>query len=184
MTRIEFFVPGTPRPQTRQKFRVVQRRGAAGGKPGDYVPIPYGDHTKAEKQRIAAYFLKRNPATEESRLRFFGPVVLLVDAHFRVPKSLTKAERAARIWHTQKPDADNLLKLVKDALTGVAWKDDSQVVMSAACKVWDDENEGVGVTILQVAGIGEHVVEEWQAMTREVNLFLWHAGQDLMERLA
>lgn len=33
--------------------------------------------------------------------------------------------------HTRRPDADNMIKLVKDALNGVFWRDDSQVQISA-----------------------------------------------------
>jgi len=181
MTRIEFFVPGKPRPQTRQKFRVAQRRGASGGKPGDYVPIPYGDSTGKEKSRVASICLAA--MAKASAVMHNGPVALLVNAHFHVPTSLSKREAASRVWHTQKPDADNLLKLVKDALTGVAWHDDAQVFAPYPIKTWSQEQEGVEVVILQLDPAPEKAVEEWQAMVREVNLFLWHAGQDLAERL-
>jgi len=33
------------------------------------------------------------------------------------------------------PDLDNLLKLVMDALNGVAWRDDRQVIVAAATKI-------------------------------------------------
>ena len=32
------------------------------------------------------------------------------------------------IWPTKRPDGDNVLKLVADALNGVAYEDDSQIV--------------------------------------------------------
>lgn len=60
-----------------------------------------------------------------------GTVQLKVEAIFDIPKSWSKADRAAALdgslEYTGKPDADNILKLVMDALNGVAWVDDSQV---------------------------------------------------------
>lgn len=49
--------------------------------------------------------------------------------------------------HTQKPDRDKLERAVLDALTGVAYVDDSQVVAGIALKRWADEGEPAGVHI-------------------------------------
>lgn len=53
-------------------------------------------------------------------------------AYRSTPKSFSKKKTAAAergdILPVTKPDADNYLKGVKDALKGVIWKDDSQVV--------------------------------------------------------
>lgn len=61
-----------------------------------------------------------------------APVTLKVDALFSVPKSYSKARaascRANEARPTAKPDADNILKAVADALNGVAYSDDSAVV--------------------------------------------------------
>ena len=40
------------------------------------------------------------------------------------------------VIHAKRPDTDNLVKLVKDALTGVYWKDDSQVQIGGAFKLY------------------------------------------------
>lgn len=63
-----------------------------------------------------------------------GPLGIAVTAYRSMPKYLSKypAKAAAAergdILPVTKPDADNYLKGVKDALKGVIWKDDSQVV--------------------------------------------------------
>ncbi|MGF7050396.1 Holliday junction resolvase RusA-like endonuclease [Paenibacillus sp. DS2015] len=63
-----------------------------------------------------------------------GPIGMMVSVYRSMPKYLSKyPEKAAaaergEILPTSKPDADNYLKGVKDALKGVIWKDDSQVV--------------------------------------------------------
>jgi Holliday junction resolvase RusA-like endonuclease len=57
---------------------------------------------------------------------------LRVDIYRPIPKNFSKkkTEQAERgvIRPTTKPDADNYVKGVKDALKNVIWKDDSQVV--------------------------------------------------------
>lgn len=58
---------------------------------------------------------------------------------------------ASKVWktkpmpaehHTKKPDLDNLMKSLKDALTGVVWRDDSQVTAVTASKLIADGYEG------------------------------------------
>ena len=41
---------------------------------------------------------------------------------------------AAKFPHTIKPDCDNLIKAVKDALNGITWADDSQVYAETSVK--------------------------------------------------
>lgn len=66
------------------------------------------------------------------------PVELEVLARFPIPKSFSQKKRGAvldsEILPTKKPDADNILKLVADALNGVAYEDDAQVVRMEVCK--------------------------------------------------
>lgn len=69
-----------------------------------------------------------------------GPVHLTVRAYMPIPPSCSRAEHARRLgaWHMQKPDADNIAKLIKDAANGVVYKDDSQVASLTVLKVWSD----------------------------------------------
>lgn len=60
------------------------------------------------------------------------PVSLDVVAYFPIPQSWSNIKKMAvmdgDILPTKKPDADNILKLVADALNGEAYEDDAQVV--------------------------------------------------------
>lgn len=58
---------------------------------------------------------------------FDGPVSLTVNAWFLRPKSTTKKRREARTWKSTRPDADNICKIIMDAMNGVVYRDDSQV---------------------------------------------------------
>ena len=53
---------------------------------------------------------------------FDGPLAVLIHAWVKTPK---KGKHAHPIV---KPDADNLAKLVCDALNGIVWHDDKQIV--------------------------------------------------------
>lgn len=47
-----------------------------------------------------------------------------------------KLQRHLGRFHAQRPDADNLTKLVGDALNGIAYLDDSQIAETFARNVW------------------------------------------------
>lgn len=60
------------------------------------------------------------------------PVRVRIDAYYDTPKSESKKKLrnmlAGLLFPTKKPDWDNIGKIVCDALNGIAWKDDAQIV--------------------------------------------------------
>lgn len=57
-----------------------------------------------------------------------GPLRLTLTCVFpRTKGQVWKKRPMPRMWHTKKPDADNVAKAVKDALNKILWRDDSQV---------------------------------------------------------
>ena len=76
------------------------------------------------------------------RLPLQGPLVLCAVFTLPVPKSWSKKDRAAALdgskRPTGKPDVDNLVKLATDALNGVVWVDDSQLVSVTMSKCYGD----------------------------------------------
>lgn len=54
---------------------------------------------------------------------------------FQKPKKMPKG----RIYPSVRPDIDNYLKSVLDALNGVLWKDDGLIVVVVAKKIYSDE---------------------------------------------
>lgn len=69
------------------------------------------------------------------------PVTVRVHAVYKLPDRLPKGDtRRMGDPHAIKPDCDNLLKLVKDALSGVAYEDDAQVFTAYVWKQWSDHN--------------------------------------------
>lgn len=51
------------------------------------------------------------------------------------------------LFPMKKPDLDNVMKIMCDALNGIAYKDDAQIVNAKICKRWSSEMPSVWVTI-------------------------------------
>lgn len=82
--------------------------------------------------------------------RLNGPIELSVvlkverpKGHYRKDGSLSAEGRRHPHPAAQKPDVDNALKLVMDALNGRAWGDDVQVVWARVQRVWGSRAETV-----------------------------------------
>lgn len=83
---------------------------------GTYIP----QKTRDYRNRIRGAFM------EAGGMRRSGPVIVHVYVFRELPRSRPK--RVESEPDTFKPDVDNVAKNVLDALNGIAWDDDSQVV--------------------------------------------------------
>ena len=98
--------------------------------------------------------------TENSLVGFYSnadPVRVVARFYFARPKSHLKASgelrpKAPRFKQTR-PDIDKLARAVLDALTGVFFEDDSQVVFLQVEKEYAELGEGPGVEI-SIEGTG------------------------------
>ena len=81
------------------------------------------------------------------------PLKMKITAIHGIVKSASKKDKAkmliGEIKPTKKPDADNIVKIICDALNGIAYKDDTQVVELEMSKVYG-EQEKVIVEITEV----------------------------------
>lgn len=64
---------------------------------------------------------------------FSGPIAVCIMTYRQLPKSTPKSVISEQDTH--KPDIDNIAKIVLDALNGVAWEDDAQVVSLTVSKL-------------------------------------------------
>lgn len=129
-----------PRPKERPRAKVIKTKS------GSYIAQIYTPSTTEDyEKKIRSEWIK---ACGEDV--FTGPVVVRIHFRMPIPKSTTKAKRAEmlarKIRPTVKPDIDNLAKSVLDALNGVAYKDDSQIVTTLVKKYYA-EIPGVKVII-------------------------------------
>ena len=69
-----------------------------------------------------------------------APIAMHVTAYYPIPKSTSKANRAKmlcnEIYPTKKPDFDNIGKIITDALNGIAYHDDAQIVRFTLLKYY------------------------------------------------
>lgn len=125
---IEFVVYGEPVAQGRPRATTVN------GKVRTYDP----NNSREYKHYIRLAAVDHAP---EKLLE--GPVELELRIYRPTPKSYSKRKKElaekGEIRPTGRPDVDNYVKSVKDALRSVIWKDDNQVVRILAEKFYSQK---------------------------------------------
>ena len=100
-------------------------------------------------------FVKSEAVRQAGQALLEGPLRLNVLAVVSIPASWSKKKQVAalagEIRPTGKPDLDNIAKLYADALNGILWKDDSQIVRMRLEKRYGAYPE----TVLTVGGVDE-----------------------------
>ena len=80
---------------------------------------------------------------------------LRILAYYSIPKSGSKKLKEQKLANiirpTKKPDMDNVVKMIADALNQVAYKDDTQIVDCQVRKFFSEEPR-VEVIIRQIGG--------------------------------
>ncbi|MDY5881763.1 MAG: RusA family crossover junction endodeoxyribonuclease, partial [Roseburia sp.] len=116
MMTCDFVVEGKPVGKGRPRFKRM------GNFVQTYTPAATADYEKL----VSLRFQNAGGVITDK------PVRVEVVAFFAPPKSTKKRDRiemlANRILPEKKPDIDNIAKIILDALNGIAYKDDSQVV--------------------------------------------------------
>lgn len=116
MPEIKFTIQGIPQGKGRPRF------SSRGGFARTYTP----EKTVAAEESIRLQSIKHRPADPLE-------CSIMLDLVFCMPtlKSMSKKARALAVAsmqsHTKRPDIDNLVKLVMDALNGWFWLDDAQI---------------------------------------------------------
>ena len=83
--------------------------------------------TKDYECLIEQYFILKYPRYKP----FEGRVQVEINAFFEIPKSTKKVDKELMLENklnpTKKPDIDNIVKIILDAMNGIAFKDDIQI---------------------------------------------------------
>lgn len=138
---VEFTVPSCPVAQPRHRVGT-----GASGRPRAYLPADHPVHGyRLDVWKAARAAYQGHPMT--------GPVS--VQLAFVLPRPVAmvwKRKPMPRLWHTSKPDSDNLVKSTLDAMQGILWVDDCQVCHVQATKhiAAGDEEPHVLVRVLAV----------------------------------
>lgn len=143
--RTNFKIEGPPRAQL--EFRASfknSRRGARMN--GISIPSPMEVHyptpkmidpSSAEKKAFAIQAKKHAPKSPP-----FGPVAIYLTFYFKRPDehydSQGRINKGSPVHFEAKPDIDDLIKFVMDALKGLFYYDDNQVIECTASKRWHE----------------------------------------------
>ena len=122
-------VPGEPQGKSRPRF---SRRG---GIIRTYTP----EKTAEYEELIRACWFQQSDGWRCAS----GGVGITVFAYFGIPKTATKASKQAMksgdLRPAKRPDGDNILKVVCDALNNRAYEDDKQIVDARVVKLYSEE---------------------------------------------
>lgn len=119
-------IPGEPVGKGRPKFT---KTGTA------YTP----PKTRTYENKVAFLY---KVAAKGRKFQRHVPVAVEIRAYYEIPQSDSKRQRERKLSGTimpcKKPDIDNVVKAVLDAINGIAYEDDAQVVMISASKAYSE----------------------------------------------
>jgi Holliday junction resolvase RusA-like endonuclease len=119
-TMINLTIPGAPTGKGRPRFAI------RGGFARAYTPEKTASYESLVKLAAADAMQSSAPFTH--------PVRVTIHATFAPPASWSEKKRNTAIAETngirpaKKPDADNIAKIICDAMNGIVYRDDAQVV--------------------------------------------------------
>ena len=139
---VDFTVDGVPVGKGRPKFA---RRG-------NFVTAYTPAKTKTYEEQVA--LVSQNAMKTENKVICPSPVQLNMDIFVPIPKSWSKIKRERALngveYPTTKPDSSNILKSIEDAMNGIVFEDDKQIINHCITKRYSD-NPRVEVRVYEVA---------------------------------
>lgn len=135
MTERSAFIPGAPVGKGRPRF---SKGGHA--------------YTPAKTASYEAYVRAAWMQSWHSAPPAGVPVMVRIEAVFPIPHSYTKKRKRqileGGVPALKKPDIDNIVKIILDALNGVAYADDKDIIEVHARKRYQGPGEEAGVTVM------------------------------------
>jgi Holliday junction resolvase RusA-like endonuclease len=139
---LKFFVPGIPAPGgSKRAFYIKELKRA--------IVAPASKKTKPWMQAVAGCVraeydgeVLQGPLSVEFQFRFLRP-----KSHYRTGQYAGYVKNSAPLYPTGRPDRTKVMRSTEDALTGILWKDDSQIVAGDATKIYVERDPGVVITV-------------------------------------
>ena len=117
MKVIHFEIPGEPQGKGRPRFSSKTMR--------TYTPTQTANYENLGK-------VVYQQASDGFQFADDAMLTMVITAHYSIPKSASKKKAlmmvSEKIKPTKKPDIDNIVKVIADALNKIAYRDDSQIV--------------------------------------------------------
>ncbi len=143
------------------RFTVIGKPQPRGSKKAFPIPGKFGGvrHVITDTNKKSAPWMKVVAETARDAMKGIGlldgPLLLKVAFFFARPKGhigKRGLKPSAPVHHTVKPDTTKLVRGLEDALKGIVWRDDSQVVEQTATKEYGEYDHSV-VTIVELPEI-------------------------------
>jgi Holliday junction resolvase RusA-like endonuclease len=158
--RLSFTVMGRPQPAGSKRAFPIRRKDGGGWVATGRIAVVEDNPNSGEWKQAVAFAglnaLSRVTAPDRfgnDPMPLEGPVGVSVrfflrrpKGHFGTGRNVGKLKDSAPSFPTSKPDATKLLRAVEDALTGVVYRDDAQVVEQQVVKVYGHP-EGAHVVV-------------------------------------
>lgn len=131
MSELKLTIPGEPCAQGRPRFSTV----------GGFVKAY--DPAKSRNYKAFVKYIATHEAQKQGWRYTELPLSISVTAYLPIAASKSKKFKSAAIegfeLPTKKPDIDNLFKAVTDAMSGLLYKDDKQIVSAEIKKLYGEE---------------------------------------------
>lgn len=137
-------------PWGRPRFRIIPATRDTPARVASFVD----EQTAAAKEAVILFAKRHRPPKGLT-----GP--LRIDVVFVVAAPTRLDADRSRLWPHVKPDLDNYLKLILDALNGIFWRDDGQVCAITSAKVY-------GHPPRSIVRVSPLTVEDHQALAPRV----------------
>lgn len=128
--KIKFTVPG--KPMGKERHRTARTKN---GHMVSYTP----EKTSSYEALVRACYL----AAGGTLISDSGQIRMSIYAYFPIPKKTSKDQfaemLAGYVQPVKRPDADNIAKIICDALNGIAYRDDSQVTELLVTKAYSNQ---------------------------------------------
>ncbi len=149
MTELHFFVPGTPAPGG-------SKTGFYNAKLGRVLMTPASKKTKPWMQAVSTTVRSEYdgdplacPMRLDMQFRMMRP-----KGHYGSGKNAgVVKDRYATALPTVKPDLTKLVRSTEDALKGILWLDDTQVVSGIYSKIYVERDPGVVIVVSPIVYI-------------------------------
>jgi Holliday junction resolvase RusA-like endonuclease len=140
VTIISFEIPGCP----------VAKGRARAFKRGNYIA-----HYTPEKTVNYENLVKMVAMQDmKGKQLISGPISMVISLFFQIPESWSNKKRLSAlngtVRPTVKPDLDNCVKSLCDAINGIVWHDDKQVVEVTVKKFYSDRPRA-NVSIIELS---------------------------------
>ena len=112
-----------------------------------YTPKETKDYEEHIRQSYYERYYSKDIPPSNTRYK------VVITAVFRVPESWSKKKKEEALkqkYCTKKPDTDNIIKIVLDALNGIIYQDDKQVVIVECKKYYDISEERLLIEVTEI----------------------------------